>query len=210
MLRDLHLVADDEVAADTNLVRELVRRQLGVLVHRHPAEDLILVRVLCEEYQHGAMLAKTGRPAQARRHLVVLDTQVPHPDDPELVDVLDVAREPAWALVDWIDGDTASALRRLDDALAACERLAGDLGHDYLAGKQVHLAVNVARVRASCGETQAAVSLLEALRQVVDGDVAPWPYAGATSLRVPLEGMERTAMVSQIESTATRLQSAPR
>jgi hypothetical protein len=183
----------------------MLRRQLTLLFSRHRAEDVILVRVLCEYYHHAALTAKSGDADGARRQLGALADGMPAPGHIELHSVVEVAARPVWALVSWLTGSHDRARQQLLDALDACAELSGTWGHDYLTGRQLHLGVNMARVAITAGDFTEARSLLADLPAVVGGDPSRWPFAGASSLRVPLSGLERLAMTGQLDRAAQRL-----
>jgi len=206
MLGDVHLVTEPSAQTaptETHLLRELVRRQLTVLFSRHSPEDVILVRVLIEYCQHAAMIAKAGEVERARAELTALSRQIPAEE--ELGRAVDVAALPALALVNWREGDHDAARGQLVDALDACAELASRWGHDYLTGKQLHLAINIVRVSITQRDWGGAGTLLAALRAVAAGDRDRWPFAGRESLEVPLSGMESLVIDAQLARTADRL-----
>jgi hypothetical protein len=205
---NVHHVADRRTAPDAHVAPTMLRRQLTLLFSRHQAEDVILVRVLCEHYHHAAMTAKSGHPDAARRQLGDLAGGVPVPSHIELRSVVEVAAQPVWALVSWLTGTHDRARGQLLDALDACAELSGTWGHDYLTGRQLHLGVNMARVAITAGDHAGARSLLADLSAAVDGDPSRWPFAGAPSLQVPLTGLERLAMTGQLDRAAQRLAGA--
>jgi hypothetical protein len=180
------------------------RRQLELLTARHSMEDVILARVLVEYYQHVAVEAKTGELDRASRDFAVLREQIPSPPHEELRWVVDVGALPVRALIRWKRDDLAAAREDLVAALDACSLLAVRYAHDYLTGRQFHLAVNLARLAVAEGEHGAARRLLSRLQATARGDRRAWPFSGAHKLRVPLTGPGAAVIDAQISKVMAR------
>ncbi|MEH0661008.1 hypothetical protein QA860_25405 [Streptomyces stelliscabiei] len=193
-------------ANETSPLREMARRQFDLLISRHRAEDVILVRVLVEHYQHVAQAVKDGQLALARSQLSSLAKGVPLPAHEELTRVIDVGALPVRALVEWREGEHRTARLQILDALDACGELSDRWGHDYLTGKQFHLAANIARVMITEGDEDGTIELLAALRTVaLDGDRTRWPFIGTASLDVPLQGLWRASVEEELQRVASHM-----
>jgi hypothetical protein len=120
------------------------------------------------------------------------------PDDHELQAVYDTSALPAWALIWWFENQNEEAIRQLQRALRTCFDLTAKFGHDYLTGKRIHLAANIARVLMACGAHTQSLEYVTALRAVVSGDRGRWPFEGPESLDVPLEGVELLGLKHQL------------
>ena len=189
---------------------EFRRRQLTLLLERHRHEDVILARVLTEHYQHVASEAKAGRGEGARAQLKMLAEEVPLPDTPELRGVVELAALPAWALVDFQEGNLDAARQLLLRALEVAAELAACYGHDFLTGKRLHLAANVVRIEIADGQQERAAALLVNLRAVSLGNRNRWPFVGATTLDVPLSPDVRLVIDSQLGREQDRLMAGRR
>ena len=185
-------------ALDREIWRRYFTRQFSVLILNHSPEDVIFHRVVADYCQHPVWLANQGRLEEARRALRALDGLVTT-RDAELVAVHRVAALPAWSLIHWREQDNGGALALLAQALEACLELTVRFGHDYLTSKRLHLAANTARVLLSQGLPGQATARVAALRAVAGGAREAWPFAGADSLDVPLQGPERSGIEYQLE-----------
>lgn len=182
----------------------LRRRQLELLTARHAMEDVILARVLVEYYQHVAAEAKTGELDRASHDFTALWEEIPSPSHEELRWVVEVGALPVRALIRWKRDDLAAAREDLIAALDACSLLAVRYAHDYLTGRQFHLAVNLARLAVAAGEQSAARRLLSRLQATAQGDRGAWPFSGAEELRVPLTGASAAVTDTQIVKVMAR------
>jgi hypothetical protein len=200
-------VADsDQVAAhpDVNAFQEFLRAQFVVLVGRYDIEAAVLVRVLCEEYQRAATTARSGDLAKAASVMAALEHEVQPPAQAELRSSVATVALPARAMVVWLSGDLPAAQRLLEDALEQCAVLAAS-GHDYLTGRRLHLALNVARLHVGRVAPAAAREEVGDLEVVAHGDRSRWPFAGSATLRLPLRGIDRAAIDGQIARLHARL-----
>jgi len=188
---------------ELDVLNRYLRRQITVLTRRHSVEHVILLRVLADYHQHAVREAKKGLRAAARCEMRALD-RFPLPGIRELRAVNSISSQPAWALIDWLDGDCETAERRLRDALQSCSELAAEFGHDYLTGKQLTLAVHVGRMMISQGRHREGLEHLGAVGSVVSGAQSDWPFEGGRRLAVPLEGTERVAVEHQLRKAAIR------
>ena len=188
-----------------DLLSAQLRRQLTLMFSRNVADDVLFVRVMVEEYQHAAGLAKQGRLAETRRALAALRDDISPPSGAELSLVLEVAALPVWSLLLWKEGDASRADAALSAALQACACLAEDWNHDYLTLKQLHLAMNIARVQGSTGDGKSAEALLAMLEAAVFGDRSAWPFAGGDRLSIPLTGLEREVALGELKRVRRRL-----
>ena len=176
-------------AAERELSREFLRCQFHALTRRHVLDDLILLRVLVDNYHHAAIEAKEGRVDSARCEMQALDS-ISTSADPEIGAVRRLSALPVWALICWKDGHPKEAIEHLSSSLEACRDLSAVFEHDYLTAKRLHLAANIARVLASCGEEHRSIELASSLRSVALGDRDAWPYWGRESLQIPLKENE--------------------
>ena len=187
--------AVDTVERDA--LRSYLSRQFAVLTRCHSVDDIILLRVLADNHQHAALQAKKGSIATARSEMRALDTMA-LPDKRELHILYRVSARPAWALIHWFENDHQQAIQQLEVALCACAELAADYDHDYLTGKRIYLAANVARVLMSLGASGQALDRVTALKAVLSGDRSKWHFGGSESLEVPLNGAERLGLEHQL------------
>jgi hypothetical protein len=183
---------------DREIWRRYFTRQFSVLIDRHCPEDAIFHRVVADYCQHPVRLANQGRLEDACRALRTLDGLVTT-TDAELVAVHRVAALPAWALIHWRKQDNDGALALLAQALDACLELTVRFGHDYLTAKRLHLVANTARVLFSQRLPGQASARVTALRAVAGGAREAWPFTGADSLDVPLQGPERSGIEHQLK-----------
>ena len=189
---------------------ELRRRQFALLLGRHRYQDVILVRVLTEHYQHVATGAKAGRVDVARAQLRALAEGVPLPESPELRLVVEFAALPVSALIQFQQGDLLAARQLLTDALDVGAELAFRYGHDYVTGKRLHLAANLARIAIAEGHHEQAAALLADLHAVSGGQRSRWPFAGVATLEVPLPDDMRAVIDAQLRREQARLVGAVR
>ena len=171
------------------LEREYFAKQFQTLIKRYKAEDVILVRVLADYYQHAANEAKGGRISQAKSELNAL-SDVRKPADTELRFASRISERSVWALVSWKEGAYPVALGRLHKALDACAWLSVRRDHTYLTGRKIHIALNIARVMIAMGDLQRATQMQDALQIVIEGNPSAWPFAHPHTLRLPLEDPE--------------------
>ena len=196
----------DQVVAhpDVNAFQDLLRAQFVVLGGRYGTERAVLVRVLCEEYQHAAATARSGDLEKAASVMAALEHEVQHPAEAELRRAVATVALPAQAMVAWLSGDAEAAQRQLEEALEECARLAAS-GHDYLTARRLHLALNL--VRLDVGRIAPAVALEEVARleATAHGDRSRWPFAEPATLRLPLRGVDRAAIDGQVARLRARL-----
>jgi tetratricopeptide (TPR) repeat protein len=188
--------------AERHALRKYLARQFIVLTQRHSPEDAILVRVIADYHGAAVQQAKQGHLEAARAILRRLEN-LARLDEAELLITHRVTALPASALIHWYEGDHDEAIRLLKRALDACLELATGFGHDYLTAKRIHLAANTARVLASLGSLDRALSRVAALKTVVAGERAWWPFEGPESLDVPLNYPERFFLEEQLARIAT-------
>jgi hypothetical protein len=188
---------------DVNAFRDYLRHQFIVLIDRHAVEQAMLVKVLCEEYQRAAMQARDGSVGEAASAMSELAEIDGTPADPELRQALNTVALPAQALVAWLTGDRVEARRLLHRSLDDCAALAAR-GHTYLTGRQLHLALNIARLEAE-DDADAAAQLTSRVADVAAGDATRWPFAGADDLRIPLSSIDRAAIDGQVARLRVRL-----
>jgi hypothetical protein len=191
---------------DVHAFRDYLRRQFAVLVARHPLDQAMLVRVLGEEYQRAAGLAKDGNLEAATAAMAMLGALEQLPTDGEPRQALDTVALPAEALVAWRSGDAQGARVLLHRSLDRCGELS-PRGHDYLTARQLHLALNIARLDAE-RDPSAAAGLLARVVAVAEGDADAWPFSGARRLRVPLSGIDHAAITAQIHGLRARMSRA--
>jgi hypothetical protein len=187
------------------LAREASRQQFRLLIGRHRHEDVILVRVLAEHYHQVAIVAKNGAIDTAERQFESLARGVPVPAIRELRLVVDVASHPVLALINFRRSLYDSAATQLERALDACGTLASEYGHGYLTGKQLHLALNVARVATTQRDTPRASDLLSRIEKVIQGDRSAWSFGGGALLALPLAGATRAMIRAQLTRETHRL-----
>ena len=192
---------------DVNAFRDYLRSQFSTLIGRHPVEHAVLVKVLCEEHQRAAGLAKRGRSQDAAAAIAELESRITLPDDSELREAVRTVSLPATALVEWVNGNDDAALAMLHLALDDCASLARR-DHGYLTGRQLHLALNVARLLV-VQDPAASQSLLDRTELVADGDVSAWPFGGADRLVVPLRHFDDIAVRTQLAGVRARLARTP-
>ncbi|AWK76442.1 hypothetical protein CBI38_34120 (plasmid) [Rhodococcus oxybenzonivorans] len=200
--------------APTNLdehdgVPAILREQLTSLLTRHTLDDVVLVRVLIEHYNEIAATANRGDTRRARRDYQSLSERVPLPDSHEIKVILDSFALPVSALIYWRDGRNRLAREELVGSLEACADLVASYGHTFVTCRQLHLANNYVRVLVSEGKTGEAASLTTALRLVISGDTARWPFVGAETLVLPLVGDWRDAIEMQLLKLEHQLQMTP-
>lgn len=200
--------------APTNLeehesVPAILREQLTSLLTRHTLDDVVLVRVLIEHYNEIAATANRGDTSRARRDYQSLRERVPLPDSPEIEVILNSFALPVSALIYWRAGRNRLAREELVGSLEACADLVASYGHTFVTCRQLHLANNYARVLVSEGKTGEASSLTTALRLVISGDTARWPFVGAETLVLPLVGDWRDAIEGQLLKLEHQLQKTP-
>ncbi|TDE09492.1 hypothetical protein [Jiangella asiatica] len=181
---------------EETMLRDYLNAQCRVLTRRHPYEDFLLVRTLADQHQHAAWEAKRGQPARARVILSTLERF--HPRTPELSLVFRVTADPAWALVDWTEGQHRRAVERLRSAMSACAFLADAYEHDYLTARRIYLASHIARVDLSRGAPGRAAALAGALAAVMAGAADQWPFECPETLDVPVGGNERLMLEAQL------------
>jgi hypothetical protein len=177
--------------------RKYSSRQVAILTRRHSPENIIFVRVLADYHAYIVLQAKKGFVAAARADMRALDA-IQRPNAPELGAVYDTSALPAWALIHWFERRNVEAIRLLHRALTACSNLTTKFGHDYLTGKRIHLAANIARVLMSFGSHTQGLEYVAALRAVISGDRGHWPFDGGGSLDVPLERVELLGLMHQL------------
>lgn len=203
----MHQVTGEPGSGDW-FARHMARDQFSLLIRRHRPEDVILARVLTEHYQQVAMAVKGGELGAAAADFAELGG-IALPDEQELRLVVAVAALPVGALIEFRSGRLPDAARALEQALAASVELAEAYGHYYLTPKQLHLAVNLARVTTADGDREGAAHLLERISAVANGDRTRWPFAGAGSLRLPLSPEAWTAVSAQLHRETGRLTQMP-
>lgn len=196
-------MAEASTHPDVNAFRDYLRHQFITLIARHPVEQAMLVKVLCEEYQRAAVQAKNGRVGEAASAMSALAEIAGATADPELCQALNTVALPARALVAWLSGDRQEARRLLDRSLEDCAALAAR-GHSYLTGRQLHLALNIARLQAE-DDALAAAELTSRVADVAMGDATRWPFAGTDGLRLPLSELDRAATDGQVAKLRARL-----
>jgi hypothetical protein len=188
--------------------RHMAREQFSLLIRRHRPEGVILSRVLTEQYQQVATAVKRGELGAGAADFADLG-EIALPDEQELRLVVAVAALPVGALIDFRSGRLSDAARALEQALAACAELAEAYGHCYLTPKQLHLAVNLARVTTDEGNREGAAHLLDRISAVANGDRTWWPFAGVDSLSLPLSREAWTTVNAQIHRETDRLTQLP-
>ncbi|MFE7741158.1 hypothetical protein [Nocardia sp. NPDC057455] len=181
-----------------------VRAQLDILSARHAFAGIVTARVLIEHCQLAAVDAKHGRLAAATAIVDEVGARLRQPE-PELTAVVRAEALPVLALLRFHNGDHATAERRLREALDVCHTLSLEYGHDYLTGKQLHFAVNIARCRTARGDIDGAATLLAHVEAVTNGNRAPWPFSGGSALAVPLPGRAGAVMADLIRREYARL-----
>jgi hypothetical protein len=192
---------------ESRILLSYVTAQCHVLLRRHRYEDFLLARTLADHHQHAAWEAKRGHLSTARQVLLALEDL--HPSGEELSLTCRITADPVWALIDWKEGRCAQAIGRIRIALKACSELAARYNHNYLSAKRIYLASRIARVYISCGASERASHLVEALTAVTDGTVDRWPFENLGSLEVPLRGDERIMIASELEQLAAHVKSVP-
>jgi hypothetical protein len=193
---------------DVYAFRDYLRHQFTVLVARYPLEQAMLVRVLCEEYQRAATLAKEGSLEASASAMSELRELEALPTDGELRQALDTVALPAEALVAWLSGDGRGARVLLRRSLDSCHELSSR-GHDYLTARQLHLALNIARLDTERAP-QVAADLVRRVGAVAEGNADLWPFSGGRRLQVPLSGFDYAAIAAQIDGLRARLSGARR
>jgi len=200
----LERTASQDVAAlddaEGRAGRMFAQNQFRTMAVRHAPEEIITLQVLMDYGQRAAQDAKHGRLVDARRWLAAIDG-IPLTTHPEFEGARSLSLLPVWALVRWREGEFLAAIEHLERALAAGYTLATRFGHRYLTTKLIHLAANVARVLQSAGENERALTVVSQLRAVIAGDASRWPYEGAATLKVALEGPERELIERQLRRT---------
>jgi tetratricopeptide (TPR) repeat protein len=184
---------------------ELLREQLKALLTRHSFEDIVLIRALLEYYNEVATLAKRGHLSRARRDYDALQTRVPLPPSDEIETLVASFALPVSALIYWQLGEYGRAREDLLGSFAACAALVQTYGHVFHGGRQIHQAVNYARVLLAEGKVTEAASLATRLRKVNDGDRTSWPFCGADTLRLPVMGDWRRAIDDQLDKLESSL-----
>ena len=192
-------LAEHEAAA------ALLREQLKALLTRHTFEDIVLVRALLEHYNEVAVAAKRGDLWRARRDFDALRTRVPLPPSHEIETLVASFALPVSALIYWQLGEYCRARKDLLSSFDACAELVRTFGHVFHGGRQVHQAVNYARVLLAEGKATEAAALVTSLRKVSDGDRFSWPFCGADTLRLPVLGDWRKAIDEQLDKLETAL-----
>jgi hypothetical protein len=192
-------LAENEAAA------ALLREQLKALLTRHSFEDIVLVRALLEHYNEVAVTAKRGDLSRARRDFDALRTRVPLPPSDEIETLVASFALPVSALIYWQLGEYCRARKDLVGSFDACAALVRSYGHVFHGGRQLHQAVNYARVLLAEGKATEAAALATSLRKVSDGDRSSWPFRGADTLRLPVVGDWRTAIDGQLDKLESDL-----
>jgi hypothetical protein len=198
----------DEPGSGDWFARHMAREQFSLLIRRYRPEDVILTRVLTEQYQQVATAVKRGELGAAAADFAGLEG-IGLPDEQELRLVVAVAALPVGALIEFRSGRLPDAAQALEHALAACAELAEAHGHWYLTPKQLHLAVNLARVTTDGGDRESAARLLDRISAVASGDRTRWPFAGVESLSLPLAREAWTAVNAQLHRETGRLRQVP-
>jgi hypothetical protein len=190
------------VGPEREALRKYLARQFSVLIRRHSPEDAILARIVADYHHLAVTQAKSGDFSAARRTIDTL-ASFSKPDIPELVALHKISALPARALIYWLEKDYQEATRLLLGALDACLELTVRYNHDYLTAKRIHLAANTARILASIGASDEAISRVTAIRAVIKGECKHWPFGGCDSLQVPLSYPERPILEYQLDRIAS-------
>lgn len=193
--------------AERKAVQIFNNRQFAALLRRHPLDEILILPVLADNYQHAAVEAKSKRVATARYEMYALDEMaLALSGDQEIQSVCHLSSLPVWALILWLEGCPEDAIEKLHGALQSCIELT-NYSHDYLTAKRIHLAANIGRVLVSVGSESQAFAHVTSLQAVVAGDRDKWPFEGRKSLDVPLEGSERLSIEYQLSRITDRINS---
>ncbi len=189
---------------ERNTARALLEEQFRSLLKRHSFEDVVLVRVLIEHYNDVAATAKRGELTRAQRDFEALQARVPLPSE-EIKTVLDSFALPVSALIYWQLGEHRRARNDLVATFDAFAELARSYGHVFHGGRQLHQAVNYARVLLAEGKATEAAALATSLRAVSAGDRSSWPFSGGETLQLPVLGDWRRAIDTQLDKVESDL-----
>lgn len=190
---------------ERDVARALLAEQFKSLLQRHGFEDVVLLRALIEHYNEVASTAKRGDLSRARKDFDALQARVPLPPSDEIKTILASFAMPVSALIHWQLGEYPSARSDLTATFDACAELVRSYGHVFHGGRQLHQAVNYARVLVAEGKTKEASSLVICLRKVSAGDRSSWPFSGADTLQLPVLGDWRTAIDAQLDKVESDL-----
>lgn len=199
---------DRDQSARSSAIHDALCHQALALEHL-PLDGVLASRALIEQLHLVAADAKDGVVIPVLRALEKARCGALQLGVRELELVIDIERLPIEALACFTQNDLPRASRLLGAALATATELADRYSHGYLTVKRLHLAINLARVKNASGRPLDAERLLDAISDVLDGDVPAWPFHGGSTLRVPVESDQHQRLVSQVERERCRLAHQP-
>ena len=190
---------------ERDAARALLEEQYKSLLTRHSFEDVVLVRALIEHYNEVAATAKRGDLYRAQRDFEALQARIPLPPSDEIKTILASFALPVSALIHWQLGEHRRARDDLTATFDACAELVRSYGHVFHGGRQLHQAVNYARVLLAEGKAKEAAALVISLRAVSAGDRSSWPFSGGETLQLPVLGDWRRAIDTQLDKVESDL-----